>query len=65
MKAEGLKYFTDIPLIVVGLLLFVACFLGFVISVYRRGSAEHYRGLSQLPLNEAKGTPEDSHVGPK
>jgi cbb3-type cytochrome oxidase subunit 3 len=63
MKAEGLKYFTDAPIMVVGFLLFFACFLGFVFWVYRRGSESHYSRIARFPLNEPDRTKkEDSHV---
>jgi cbb3-type cytochrome oxidase subunit 3 len=33
-----------------GLLIFLSVFIGALIWVYRRGSAEVYQGLSRLPL---------------
>lgn len=52
MKAEGLKYFTEAPMMVIGFLIFFVCFLGFVLWVNRRGSTDYYRRISRLPFTE-------------
>ena len=65
MKAEGLKYFTDAPIMIIGLLLFIFSFLGFIAWVNRRGSTELYRRISLLPLSETSQSTEDDHVAAK
>lgn len=65
MKSEGLKYFTDAPIMTVGFLLFFVCFLGFVFWVYRRGSKSHYSQIARFPLNEPVLIKEESHVTPR
>ncbi|MGE0762571.1 MAG: cbb3-type cytochrome oxidase subunit 3 [Bdellovibrionales bacterium] len=65
MKAEGLKYFSDSPIMVIGLLIFVTCFLGYVLWVNRKGSTDFYQRIASLPLNEPDSAKENHHVGHK
>jgi len=53
MLAQGLKFFTDVPLTVAGMILFITTFT--VVSVwtlFRGGAKDHYQKLSQYPLRE-------------
>lgn len=53
MLSTGLRHFTDIPITIVGLLIFFVCFSGIAIwTFFRRRSREYYREISELPLNE-------------
>lgn len=58
MKSEGLKYFTDLPLVLAALFLFLVCFIGFVVWVNRRGSTGLYRQLAHMPLQDSEDTKE-------
>lgn len=64
MKTEGLKYFSDAPIMVVGFLIFFFCFLAFIFWVYRRGSKNLYNHIARLPLNEPGDLKEESNVAP-
>lgn len=52
MKQEGLKFFSDIYLTNTALVLFFLVFLGVGFWVFRSGSKEHYKHMSQLPLKK-------------
>lgn len=52
MKSIGLKYFTDINLTNIGLIVFVLIFLCVIAWVYRKGSAQLYHKISTFPLND-------------
>lgn len=52
MKQEGLSYFTDTEMVSVALLLFMACFIGFVAWVNRKGAKQQYDKLSMIPLRD-------------
>lgn len=56
MKSLGLKYFTDIDLTNLGLLVFLFVFVSVVCWVYRRGSEKIYQHVSTIPLKD-----EESH----
>lgn len=55
MKSEGLQYFTDQYLLIIGLLIFVSLFLGFVAWVFRKDRQGLYQEVSKLPLQEMQG----------
>ncbi len=52
MKQEGLKFFSDIYLTNTALVLFFLVFIGVGFWVFRSGSKEHYKHMSQLPLKK-------------
>lgn len=52
MKVEGLKFFTDITLTNIGILLFFSCFCAFILWIYRRGAKSFYNQMAQIPLME-------------
>lgn len=53
MLATGLKYFTDTPLTVIGLFIFITVFSGITMWTFmRRRSRQYYRKMSQMPLDE-------------
>lgn len=52
MKAEALRYFTDVHLTVLAMIIFLSFFAGAVIWVYRKSSTELYKKLSHLPLED-------------
>ncbi len=52
MKQEGLKYFTDLHLTSIGLLIFFCFFAGVIVWVYRKQSKELYNRLEQMPLTD-------------
>lgn len=53
MLANGLRYFTDTPLTIIGLFIFFAAFTGIAIWTFMRSrSREYYRKMSEMPLNE-------------
>lgn len=60
MKSTFLnQIFTDIPITVIGLLLFFMAFMGLLGWVFlRKGAKEKYKEISKLPLRE-----EDGHYG--
>ncbi len=58
MKQEALKYFADIDLTLLALILFFASFGFMIFRVYFYDKKEKYDNLSQIPLQE-----EGSHHG--
>lgn len=50
MKQEGLRYFTELHLTTIGLLIFFFFFVGVILWVYRKPSKEIYNRMEQLPL---------------
>lgn len=50
MKAEGLKFFTDVVLTQMGLMLFFLSFLAILIKTYLRHSKDHYNTMAQKPF---------------
>jgi cytochrome c oxidase cbb3-type subunit IV len=52
MMREGLKYFTDVHLTLLAMMIFLCFFTATLIWVYRRSSTELYKQLSQLPLED-------------
>lgn len=53
---EGLRYFTDIHLTSIGLLIFFCFFIGVVLWTSRKNSRSLYQRLENLPLQNG-----DSH----
>jgi cbb3-type cytochrome oxidase subunit 3 len=54
MIREALAHLHWSWLPVISMLLFSAVFVGVLLWSYRRGSAEIYKEMSQLPLNELR-----------
>lgn len=54
MKQEALKYFTDLHLTVLGLLIFFGFFIAVVFWVYRKDSKALYAALTNLPLSDER-----------
>lgn len=53
MLSAGLIYFTDIPLVLVGLMLFVFSFSGVTVwTFFRARSKEFYQKIAEMPLRE-------------
>lgn len=52
MLATGAKLFTDIPLTVVGMLLFIAAFVAIAWRTYFSLSKEFHQQLAHMPLTE-------------
>ncbi len=53
MLSLGLKFFTDIPITLVGMILFMLAFLGITTWTFLRSqSKEFYQRVSNLPLIE-------------
>ncbi len=53
MLSHGLKFFTDIPLTLIGMALFMLAFLGVAAwTFFRSQSKEFYRKVGNLPLTE-------------
>ncbi len=52
MKQEGLAYFTDTWLTLVGLIIFFVFFVSLIIKVYRIKN-EYYEVMSNMPLEDA------------
>lgn len=54
MKQEGLRYFTDIGLTSVGLMIFFTFFVCLLFWVYRRSSTELYDHAAHIPLKDGE-----------
>ena len=53
MLSSGLNYFTEIPMVVFALLLFVAAFAAITWRTYfRNSSKDYYVNVAELPLKE-------------
>lgn len=53
MLSHGLKFFTDIPITLVGMILFMLAFLGITTWTFLRSqSKEFYQRVGNLPLTE-------------
>ena len=53
MLSAGLSYFTEIPMVIFALLLFVGAFAAITWRTYfRKSSKEYYGELAQFPLKE-------------
>ncbi len=54
MRQEALRYFTDTQMILFAMLLFIACFAGIVLWVFRKNANQIYAHMERLPLEEEK-----------
>lgn len=54
MKQEGLSYFTDTHLTVLGLIIFFAFFIGVVWWVSQKSRRGYYSEMEKMPLNDAE-----------
>lgn len=54
MKQDGLSFFTDTHLTVLGLMLFFLFFVGVLIWVYRKDSNKYYETMEHLPLKDGE-----------
>ena len=54
MKQEGLSFFTDTYLTVIGLLLFFLFFVGVILWVRRKSGATYYQNMEQMPLRDGE-----------
>jgi cbb3-type cytochrome oxidase subunit 3 len=52
MKQEGLSYFTDTGMVSVGLLIFLAWFVGMLVWVHRKEAKRQYEAISLFPLRD-------------
>jgi hypothetical protein len=52
MKAEGLKFFTDIHLTVAGLVIFVSVFAASVWFVCRKDKQNYFKKMQDAPLQD-------------
>jgi cbb3-type cytochrome oxidase subunit 3 len=52
MKQEGLAYFTDTQMVVLGLLIFFLWFLGMLLWVNRKSARQQHDQLSLTPLRD-------------
>lgn len=50
MKQEVFQHYTDQPLTILGLFIFVGFFVGLLFWVYRRTQSSHYKYMSHLPI---------------
>jgi cbb3-type cytochrome oxidase subunit 3 len=51
MLSTGMKFFTDTPITVAGLVLFVMAFALVIAQVYfRKNSKKYYQNLAEMPL---------------
>jgi len=55
MKQEALKYFTDIHLTSLGLLIFFCFFIAVIFWCFRKGSAHFYNQIEKMPLLDDTG----------
>lgn len=54
MKQEGLSFFTDTHLTVLGLLIFFVFFISVVLWVNRKNAGSYYKNMEQMPLNDGE-----------
>lgn len=53
LLAQGLKHFTDVPLSVVGMLVFIVTFSAISVwTLFRVHSKEFYQKIARLPLGK-------------
>lgn len=50
MLKEGLKFFTDTHITLIGLVLFMTLFVGIVLWVNRKSTKQLYSQISEMPL---------------
>lgn len=56
MKQEGLKYFTDLHLTSMGLIIFFVFFICVVVWVFRKNSNAFYGHMQNMPLKDQEFT---------
>lgn len=54
MKAEAFAHYTDIPVTLLGLILFVTVFLGAVIWTGLKENQEKYKKIARHPLSDGE-----------
>ena len=52
MKQEGLSYFTDTHLTILGFFLFLFSFLAVYFWTYRKSAKSHYEEIGKIPLEQ-------------
>jgi cbb3-type cytochrome oxidase subunit 3 len=56
MKQEGLKYFTDLHLTSIGLIIFFVFFISVLVWVFRKNSKYFYNEMQNMPLRDEEFT---------
>ncbi|QLY24071.1 cbb3-type cytochrome c oxidase subunit 3 [Bdellovibrio sp. KM01] len=56
MKQEGLKYFTDLHLTSIGLMIFFVFFICVLVWVFRKNSKHFYNEMQNMPLRDQEFT---------
>jgi cbb3-type cytochrome oxidase subunit 3 len=56
MKQEGLKYFTDLHLTSLGLIIFFVFFVCVLVWVFRKDSKSFYGDMQNMPLKDQEFT---------
>lgn len=56
MKQEGLKYFTDLHLTSIGLIIFFVFFVCVLVWVFRKNSKYFYNEMQNMPLKDQEFT---------
>jgi cbb3-type cytochrome oxidase subunit 3 len=54
MKQEGLSFFTDTYLTILGLVIFFLFFIGVVVWVNRKNVRDYYKSMQSMPLNDGE-----------
>ncbi len=54
MKAEAFAHYTDVPITLIGLMLFVGVFLGAVIWTGLKENRRKYEQIAQHPLSDGE-----------
>jgi cbb3-type cytochrome oxidase subunit 3 len=54
MKQEGLSFFTDTYLTILGLVIFFLFFIGVVVWVNRKNVRDYYNSMQSMPLNDGE-----------
>lgn len=52
MIQQGLKYFTDLPISLMGMMLFLIAYVGIVLRITLKNNPSETSYLSELPLKE-------------
>jgi hypothetical protein len=53
MLSEGLKFFTDLPLTIMGLMIFLVAFMSITTwTLFRAQAKEFYQKVAEMPLRE-------------
>lgn len=54
MKQDGLTYFTDTHLTILGLVIFLLFFTGVLSWVSRKNVRDYYKNMEHMPLNDGE-----------